>query len=90
MIAIGFFTLGIGELHSLSTRLRCTGLEYTEENDNKNSRLVATTKFQQRSYSMQQESSPLHNDSAHSHDANKLFELSINNHLVSWQKTKLS
>ena len=77
MIALEILTLGIGELHSLSTRLRCTGLEYTEESDNKNSRLIATTKFQQRSYSMQQESSPLHNDSAHSHDANKLFSLPL-------------
>ena len=79
-------TLGIGKLQSLSSRLRRPGIEYMVEDDNDGSferdrtvkrSFVGATKFQQRSYSMQQETSPLRINTEFNQDSNKLFSLPL-------------
>ena len=78
--------LGIGDLHSLSTRLRCSGIDYKEGGGNEASSELAntaktltigTSKFQQRSYSMQQETSPYSFDNDLNQDTNQLFSLPL-------------
>ena len=78
--------LGIGDLHSLSTRLRCSGIDYKEGGGNEASSeqantaktlTIGTSKFQQRSYSMQQETSPYSFDNDLNQDTNQLFSLPL-------------